>query len=69
MRNLLLMMRIIGIRGNSMPDPVKQYIALKIAEHVAGVKTLSKVVDEIVEFMNEIYAEEDGEELDRFKRD
>ena len=52
-----------------MPDPVKQYIALKIAEHVAGVKSLSEAVDEIVEFMNEMYAEEEGEELDRFKRD
>ena len=52
-----------------MPDPVKQYIALKIAEHVAGVKSLSEAVDEIVEFMNEMYAEEDGEELDRFRMD
>ena len=37
-----------------MADPTKQYIALKIAEHVAGVKTLSEAVDEIVEFMKEL---------------
>jgi hypothetical protein len=37
-----------------MADPVKQFVALKIAEHVAGVKSLSEAVDEIVEFMEEI---------------
>lgn len=37
-----------------MADPVKQFVALKIAEHVAGVKTLAETVDEIVEIFNEL---------------
>ena len=37
-----------------MPCPIKQLIAVKIAEHVAGVKSLSEAVDEIVEFMEEV---------------
>jgi len=37
-----------------MPDPIRQYIAVKIAEHVAGVISLSVCVDEIVEFLTEV---------------
>lgn len=41
-------------RRVKMADPVKQFVSLKIAEHVAGTKSLAETVTEIVEFMEEI---------------